>query len=247
MNTAHEFALYVDRLAQQIVHEHVGQIVSIADRDLSHRMTRVLRLKAGQKCILFDHAVRVHVQVISSSDRSIEVQVKERAATVVFAPAVTVLLPVLKKDACESAVSNATALGATTIQFVTTQKCHAQKFSHHEWERLTKIMRTSCEQSKNFAGTEMRQPIDLERALATLSVDTMRICASSAGQSFAVVANQENRGRPIVLLAGPEGGLTEKELQLAREHTFIFVALTPTVLESWLAVTLLVGMCRAKQ
>ncbi|HEB41963.1 MAG TPA: hypothetical protein ENI08_03015 [Candidatus Dependentiae bacterium] len=50
---------------------------------------------------------------------------------------------------------------------------------------------------------------------------------------------------PVMLMVGSEGDLTEQEKEQPRETTFLFCALTPTVLRSSQAIALGSGIIRS--
>ena len=55
----------------------------------------------------------------------------------------------------------------------------------------------------------------------------------------------ENHIKKIMLIFGPEGGLTEEEITLLKSDNFEFYALTPTVLRSVEAVAVGLGSLRS--
>jgi 16S rRNA (uracil1498-N3)-methyltransferase len=118
-----------------------------------------------------------------------------------------------------------------------------------EVERLTKIMIAACEQSKNFVVPELCSPIKIQDLSNYIDANNSSIKAyfDPAGQNFLNLL-QELHQEPktdIVLLFGPEGGLTPEEEEIVAAAGFKTYALTPTILRSREAVIVGLGGVRS--
>jgi 16S rRNA (uracil1498-N3)-methyltransferase len=178
--------------------------------------------------------------------RSLEIAVQKRVSNEKLKPELLVLLPTLKKDDLEEALSRLCALGVTTIQFVETEKVQHNWHFDREKERFERVMIAACEQSKQFVVPALLAPISLEKACAAVKTGAHKVFFDPDGQPLLVVMQQvATREGETVLLVGPEGDLTDKEKEFISRQGFVFCALTKTVLRSCEAIALGVGVIRS--
>src|SRR5579872_1459263 len=97
---SHKFALYVHELPPL----KKGQEFSITDTDLMHRMQRILRLQIGDELILFDREHHLSIKIAAFGKKDIVIHVLGSQANQLLKPTISFLLPILKKEAFESAV-----------------------------------------------------------------------------------------------------------------------------------------------
>lgn len=160
----HEFALFI---AQQFAR---GRIVVINDPESLRRLTSVVRLREGENVQLFNREESIRGIVTLITKKQIDLEVDERILLSPLEPAVTILLPTLKKDDLEEAISRLCALGVTTIQLVETEKVqHSWQFER-ERDRFERVMIAAAEQSKQLVLPELLAPISLENALKSVCV-----------------------------------------------------------------------------
>ncbi len=243
----HLFALYVPELIHRV--EKSDQHLIIKDKNFFHRVVHVLRLKKEDSIQLFDqqHHANTKLKKIEKKDTvifAIESIEKNRE---IF-PKITLLLPVLKKDALEQAVNSATQLGANTIQLIITQKMQRKWQGKRELDRLQKIIIASAEQAKNFSLPTIIEPLELEEVIATYK-NTHRFFADANGQHLLEVIytldKEELSSLDILLAIGPEADLTSEEKKNLRQAGFTFVRLTSTILRAEQASSLVLGIFRA--
>ncbi len=143
----HEFALYYPQLSD---HSLTSGTIALTHKELVHRITTILRLQSEETVILFDknQYAQVQLQVMSRTriDGIILAVHKNKSA----APAITALIPLLKKDSLETLAYNLVELGVTSYQIISSQKTQRSWQGTKEQIRLDNIMIAAAEQSKNF-------------------------------------------------------------------------------------------------
>lgn len=236
----HEFALFVPQSF------NAGATVTIQEPESLRRITSILRLREGEFVHLFNRTESLHGKVLAIGKRSLDVHVQERELIVPLKPSLTVLLPTLKKDDLEAALSSMCALGATTVQFVETEKVqHTWRFER-EKDRFERVMIAAAEQSKQLALPTLRAPVSLEKACAELDAKVHKIFFDPEGQPLlTVMQNLAKSGGACALLVGPEGDLTDAEKAFIQKQGFVFCALTPTILRACDALALGAGVVRS--
>ena len=168
-DTAHLFALYCENLHQLVGTTAAPTVFTLSEPTLVHRIVHVLRLREEQPLILFDRQQYV-VGAIEQMQgkKTLRIIAREIHPTNIFNPSITLLLPLLKKEALETALYNAVELGVSHIVLVSTAKSRTQLQGTHELERNTKIMIAAAEQAKHFAFPRLHQPQKLQDVLQSL-------------------------------------------------------------------------------
>lgn len=155
----HEFALFVTQLFSK------EPVVVIQDPESVRRLTSIVRLREGESVQLFNRKESIRGVVRTITKKQIELEVDERVMLKPLEPALIILLPTLKKDDLEEALSRLCALGVTTIQLVETEKVqHSWQFER-ERDRFERVMIAAAEQSKQLVVPELVAPLALQEAL----------------------------------------------------------------------------------
>jgi len=90
------------------------------------------------------------------------------------------------------------------------------------------------------------KPVNLQNLLKSLQNDTKKVFFDVDGKPLLNLLNDLDKNQnKIVLMFGPEGGLTKQEEDLLKENDFEFYVLTPTVLRSVEAVAVGLGSVRS--
>lgn len=244
---SHLFAFYFSQTTQLILQKTAQNSYVLDDDALVHRMVHVLRLQEGQQFILFDQQHSVVCQLESISSKYVRHSIISSSCNVKHKPDITVLLPVLKKEALHEALYSVVELGASDVQLVTTKKGNHAWGGAKELERLNRIMQSAAEQSKNFAYPTLAGPCELVDILASTSKQSHKIFFDPDGCSaHSLVASiySDNLSK-ILMFVGPAGDLICDEKKLLDDYGFVFCKLTPTILRSQQAVALGLGLLRA--
>lgn len=245
----HEFSFYSDQASLIFALSEKQDLITITDGQLWHRLKHVVRAQPNMHLILFDkkEVVRVTLCALDAKNR-LQFKFQHSIQKVVLTPRITIMLPLLKKEALTEAFYTATELGANHIQLVTTEK------SQHAWsetrdkERYEKVMIAAAEQSKQFMLPTISDPLPLQDALKKCSSpQTLHIhCDPHGAPLFNVLQKLKDLScTHICISIGPEGDLTSTEREFLYQHTVIACALTPTVVRSTQALVIALGAVRS--
>ena len=244
----HQFALYIYDVTAllQALPSH-GRLC-ISSKDIHHRITRVLRLQSGDSLILFDRTVHVVASIDRIAPRDeIDFVVGSAQKNNLYAPSITVALPLLKREALESAVYGLTEVGVTTIQLITTEKGQQRWQGEKEYDRLQRIIIAAAEQAKNFALPVLFEPISLKDFIDVQRTfkNNKTIFFEPTGTAAAkLIPSLSCDIQQFTLLIGPEADLSEHEKQLLAKADVTFCSLTPTILRAQQAAILGAAMFR---
>lgn len=240
----HLFAIFFSHLKQFLVNN--ANVVTIEDPEIIHRIIFILRLEIGQALVVFDQEQQCLVQVEGyKKNKFIILAIKERKNNLLLLPKITFLLPLLKKESFENALYSLTELGANEVQLVISTKSQT-RWSIKEFERAQKIIIAAAEQSKNFRFPTLHSPIPLSSLGEYLNKKNnfFKYYFDPDGKSFVHYLPDFKENQEYLLMVGPEGDLLAEEKKLLQTFDFHFCKLTPTILRSWQAVTLSMGIFR---
>jgi 16S rRNA (uracil1498-N3)-methyltransferase len=196
----------------------------ILDGPEARHATRVLRLAAGDRAVAFDGAgVAVLTEVIGGRGERLELRVLEaHTASRELPIAITAAPAVLKGDAMDALIRDATMLGAIAIApIVTTRtvvpsRASASATVVERWRRVALASAKQCGRSVLPAIAAAR-PLDAAlRDPAWSGATRLMLCEPDVARGDAAGRADLGtvRGR-VVVLSGPEGGWTPEEVALA--------------------------------
>jgi len=243
----HTFAFYfpdLGKIERSFVSVGPGQPIAFEDEGLLYRITRIVRMKPGQVCILFDRELSIELELRSFiGKKGIEGVLLRSSKNRIFKPEITFWLPLLKRDQFEAALYTLVELGANVVQPVITAKTQRKWGGAKELKRAKKIMIGAAEQSKNFAFPLLNKPLSLQECCEIIDQD-QKIFFDLDGEPVSHIV-QMTDDRPLLLMIGPEGDLIQKEKELLQKKGFNFCSLTPTIIRASQAAVLSVGIFRS--
>jgi 16S rRNA (uracil1498-N3)-methyltransferase len=185
---------------------------------------RVLRLSAGDRAVVFDGAgVAVLAEVVGGRGERLELRVLEsHTASRELPIAITVAPAVLKGDAMDALIRDATMLGAAAIAPIVTARtvvparALASAAVVERWRRVALASAKQCGRSvlPVIAGT---RPLDAALRDPTWADATRLILCEpevARGDAAGPADAPTWQGR-VVALSGPEGGWAPEEVELA--------------------------------
>ena len=195
--------------------------ITLTGENAAH--AKVLRLKAGEEVLVCDGAGNECVCVISDSNpQQVSLVAKRRQqATSEARVKVSVYMAFSKGDKLEHVIQKATELGAYEIVAFPSSRCVSkpdEKSLGKKLERWQKIAASAAEQSGRGRIPQVvvcdSYKAALERAVrADLSI----LFYENERSTTLRMALEEKSFSTISLLTGPEGGLEDREVDLAKE------------------------------
>jgi 16S rRNA (uracil1498-N3)-methyltransferase len=211
---------------------------AVVKGETAHHLARVLRAQTGQLYELSD-GQRVWLGRVEKvgRDRVEFVLVEELPA---YQPAVdvTLLLAVVKFDAFEWAIEKATELGVSTIVPLAAARSEKALLAAAEKraERWKKILAEASQQSRRLRLPFLGALASPGQAFS-LTGDGLKVLLSErqdAPSMREVLAGQETAKAAIAI--GPEGGWTDRELELSQQSGFKQLSLGKLILRTETAV-----------
>ena len=204
----------------------------------ARHLVTVLRQRSGASCVLFNGDGREYPATLVEADRHAVVAQLGDGQPGLPAPRlhITLMQGVARGDKMDWVLQKATELGVSSVCPVVTQRTEVRL----DGERLRKrqehwqgVLEAAAEQSGRSELPQLQPCLDLAQALAALGPnhDTLRL---TLDPTAAISLNHPGWERPqrVVLLIGPEGGLSEQDLRLAELAGFAGTRLGPRILRT---------------
>jgi len=212
----------------------VGSDVDLDD-DASHHLANVLRAREGDAIITVDASGSWNARIIAVSTSGVRVRVESRADEEggELPVEIAVLQAITKGSRFDDVVEKTVELGARRIVPVKCARSYGEA-TRHRVERWRRIARAAAEQSRRRSLPIVEDTMIWNDAIATFArsmpvvVGWERSPKGSLAQAIGHIRNEKSFG----IAVGPEGSLTDDELDVARAAGCSFVWLGPTILRT---------------
>jgi 16S rRNA (uracil1498-N3)-methyltransferase len=155
-------------------------------------------------------------------------------------PSITLGIGIPERDAFESVLSDATALGVYRIIPIIMYYCQ-KRWWESDWDKLAvrfrHIMIAALKQSQGLFLPQLSPPCNLDGALSECSGKA--IVADPYGDTLHTILQQTGFPTSITCFIGPPGGFFENEQRLFMNHSITPVKIAPLRLRTELAATTL--------
>ncbi len=212
-----------------------GRTFALPEAAANH-LTRVLRLREGDECVLFngdghDHAARL----LSVSKREVQVEVVSSLTIDHESPLrLTLIQGIARGEKMDLILQKATELGIARIQPVNADRTEVKL----DAERLDKrvahwrsVVVSACEQSGRTRIPEVSMPATLMQAAQACDGTDLRLLLDPVGdQSLAGLSPPAGAG--IVIAIGPEGGWSPRDREILQASGFLGLRLGPRILRT---------------
>ncbi|UXZ05171.1 16S rRNA (uracil(1498)-N(3))-methyltransferase [Moraxella nasicaprae] len=199
----------------------LGQEISLTD-DIYHHWCKVLRAKVGDVGILFDgQGGEYQVSLVHINKKTALVRLDEYNPINRTPPFVaTIGLVMSRGDRMDYAIQKACEMGVANIQLLTSERCQEHLKYERDLKKITHwqgVAVSACEQCGLNLVPKIINPVNLDEWVAQCDDELKLVLALSDGNpQFA-----KPLPKHIALLIGGEGGLSPREIALAKQHGFL--------------------------
>lgn len=196
--------------------------VEITNPENIKQIRGVLRLKIGEKIILSDgRGTSAESTILSISPKKVTCILEKMERSAGAGRKVNLFLAILKKENFELSVQKAVECGVSTITPIITERTVKTGLN---MERLEKIIREASEQSGRSDLPELFEVFPFNEAIN--SEADKKIIFHLGASPY----TPDETSQSINIFIGPEGGFTEKEIELAKSHDYSPASLGPLTL-----------------
>lgn len=219
-----------------------GETAYLCEEDARHA-TRVLRMKTGEACELFAEGKRFSGEIAAIGEGGVEVRILGEMPSTEAKLRITLYQGLPKADKMELIVQKAVELGAAKVVPVAMSRCVVQldgKDGRKKQERWQKIAREACKQSGRCEMLQVTEPVSFRQLLAKLPEHGAAIVPweDARGYSLTRFRQEHPEITDLAIVIGPEGGMSEDEVDRMKEAHCLSVTLGPRILRTETA-----GLC----
>lgn len=235
-----EFRIYVDLPLAE------GQRLSLP-ADAAHRVAAVLRLRPGDEVRLFNGGGGNHAaRILSAGRREVRVEIGQRHSRDRESPlTVTLALGISRGQKMDYTVQKAVELGTAALVPLVTEHGNVRLDGERAAARMLhwkNVIIGACEQCGRDTLPELHEPVAFADWIAQHKPVTTLLLDPNATHGLAAI---EPAPRALCLLAGPEGGFSATETELARARGCTPIRLGPRVLRTETASVAALAACQA--
>ncbi|BCR22890.1 16S rRNA (uracil(1498)-N(3))-methyltransferase [Aquipseudomonas alcaligenes] len=198
----------------------------------AHYISRVLRHVAGDAVQLFDGSGQEYLgELIDVGKKAVRVELREQLAGQAESPLRIHLGQGLSRgERMDWAIQKATELGVSEITPIVSERCEVRLKDERADKRLAhwrQVAISACEQCGRSVLPVIHAPISLAEWQGHVQAELKLVL-------HPVAAPLESHARPhsLAFLIGPEGGLSEAEVEQAKAAGFHAARLGPRVLRT---------------
>ena len=209
----------------------IGARVALPEGVAGH-LVRVLRLGAGDACVLFNgDGCNYDARIVSTAKKSVEVEIEGMREVRNESPLRIVLVQgIARGEKMDLILQKATQLGVASIVPVHSERSEVRLQGERAQKRLRhwrSVVVSACEQSGRACVPEVAAPGPLADALADLP--KMRLLLDpEAAQSLPSTVD----GGACALAIGPEGGWSPRDVATLEAAGFVGARLGPRILRT---------------
>jgi 16S rRNA (uracil1498-N3)-methyltransferase len=204
--------------------------------DVEHQITRVLRLKTGERITLLDNSGWEYLTEIEAIKRS-EVRgkvIKREMGAAEPMLKLTLYQALLKSDKFEFVLQKGVELGVSYFAPFVSNRCIVRRPSDNRLERWRNIIKEASEQSRRAILPGLNGVVSFKEACRTAEKPALILWEEekSTGLASALKSHEFKKMKSISVFVGPEGSFTPTEIKLAEQNGIIPVGLGKRILRA---------------
>ena len=206
--------------------------------DDAHHLTRVLRVEEGQKFEISDNRNVYLAQIQKAHKDVVDFAVLERIEQAEPLLRVALLASLIRFERFELLIEKATELGVEAIVPVAAERSEKglEVAAAKRSARWNRIAREASEQSRRVRLPGIEPVAKLDDALRYASSYRYMLEEAAAPPILSMLPKNRAAGDSVALLAGPEGGWTERERSAITAAGWQAVSLGASILKTETAV-----------
>ncbi len=212
---------------------HRGKTLELSN-DVAHHIIHGLRLRKNEKIILVDREEKEYLCDIEAVARRKVIVKAVRALDSNAESPVRIALGIslVSTSKLDMIIRHVTELGVSEIipfQAERSQlKCHHVEKRKRRWKEIVK---SASQQSGRTRLPQLHDPLPLHDLIAGNDFPLKLVSwEKEEGISLRNIYKEHRETGGIIVLVGPEGGFTEKEVEMAKKKGFLPFSLGPRIL-----------------
>ena len=210
----------------------LDQLIELNDAVVQH-VCRALRMRVGDELILFNgDGLEYKAQLETVEKRRASARITQQDDRHIESPLdIRIRQSLSRGERMDYAVHKDTEMGMQQMFPLFSERCEVKLSTDRQDKRIRhwqQVAISACEQSGRCKVPTIGAPQTLEQWVKQEDAELKLVLHHHTATPLAEMDAPES----IALLIGPEGGLTEQEVELARDHGFQPVAFGPRVMRT---------------
>lgn len=212
-----------------------GTRIALPETAAQH-LLRVLRLREGDACVLFNgDGHDYQARIVSANKRGGEVEILGSEPVDNESPLrITLVQGIARGEKMDLILQKATELGVAAFIPVSSQRSEVKLDAARAEKRLAHwrtVVASACEQSGRARIPDVAPPASLEAAVAALAGNGPRLLLDPFADATAATLDPPP-GAAITVAVGPEGGWSPRDRGTLQSNGFTGIRLGPRVLRT---------------
>ncbi len=209
-----------------------SQII-VTDNDMLHQMVRVLRMQPGNTCIFLDNTCQEYTAKLETITKQLAIFKIEKTtpATTELDISITVYQALPKKmEIFEWVLEKGTELGVIKFVPMVTEFCNRRELLKRD--REMRIITESAEQSERGVCPTLGDVISFEKGLDAAGSEALLFHSRDTTETLKDFLGANKSMQKFSLFIGPEGGFSEREVELAKSKKIPVLSLGKSILRT---------------
>ena len=204
----------------------------------SRHAKKVLRLQPGDEICAMDGAgARYRAEILFTGEDGVRVKLLERLSSGEPPVHLTVYQGVPKADKLDFIAQKLTELGASALVPVKMERCVVKldaKDGRKRQERLSRIAQEAAKQCRRAIAPEITEPLTWKQAIDCMAAHDLVLVPweDASGRRMKDAFAERPDARDIGIVIGPEGGMSEAEVEALGQAGALAVTLGPRILRT---------------
>jgi 16S rRNA (uracil1498-N3)-methyltransferase len=200
----------------------------------AHHLTRVLRVEAGQKFEISDNSNLYLAEVESARKDLVSFAIIEPLEPAQPVLRARLFVSLIKFERFEWMIEKATELGVERVTPLETDRSEKglERAAGKRLPRWNRVAREASEQSRRARLPDIDSPIKLAEALRFPAENRYSLDEAEARPILSAIPTERQLAAQVFVLAGPEGGWTDRERSSIEAANWTSVSLGNTILRA---------------
>lgn len=211
-----------------------NRTATISGQDV-HHIRNVMRFKVGDNIVLNSYSGQVFLCQINSITKSTVIcDLIEEIENIYKPMNLTLGMSLIKKDKFELVLQKATELGVKAILPIKADNSIVKinDFSN-KYDRYISIVKEASEQCERTVLPEIEEPLTLKEIdYNSYDLIIVAYAREDTENRLSDIINVTNKDKNVLLIIGPEGGLSDSEVEYLKTKSVIFKSLGNTILRA---------------
>jgi 16S rRNA (uracil1498-N3)-methyltransferase len=212
-----------------------GKRVVLPESAANH-LTRVLRLREGDDCVLFNGDGRDYAaRIVSIGKREVAAEVLSSLPVESESPlTITLIQGIARGEKMDLILQKATELGVSAVMPVVAERTEVKLDADRAEKRVAhwrSVMVSACEQSGRARIPSLSAPLPLFQAISTPRDPSLQLTLDPFGETSLATLPAPTTAS-VTIAIGPEGGWSPRDREALRAAGFIGLRLGPRILRT---------------